>query len=81
MQSILLLTTTSIATEHLFELMRAFLPVYVLLEGVEIQQGQHLATRVVRPEGSHDFIFDGTSIAVEGEQSVSEGMKRLRYFH
>lgn len=68
MQSILLLTTTAIATEHLFELMRAFLPVYVLFEGVEIQQGQHLATRVVCPKGGHNFILDGTSIAVEGEQ-------------
>lgn len=76
MKPVLLLTATAIATEHLFELVRAFLPVYVLLEGVEIQQGQHLATRVVGPKGGHDFILDGTSISVKEEESVTEGISR-----
>lgn len=67
MQSVLLLAATAIAAEHLLELVRAFLPVYVLLEGVEIKQGQHLAACIVGPKGSHNLILDGTRITVDEE--------------
>lgn len=63
MQSILLLAATAITTEHLLELVRAFLPVYVLLERVQIKQGQHLAACVVGPEGGNDLVLDRTRIA------------------
>jgi len=39
MKSVLLLTTTTIATEHLLEFMSALLPVYILLERIKIEQG------------------------------------------
>lgn len=64
-QPVLLLAATAVTTEHLLELLGALLPVYVLLEGVQIEQRQDLATRVVRPERSNHLVLDRTGIAVE----------------
>ena len=35
----------------------------VLLEGVEVEQGQDLIPSVVGPVGSEDLLLDGTSIS------------------
>jgi len=38
-EAVLLFTSASIAAEHLLELVGALLPVDVLLEGIEIEEG------------------------------------------
>lgn len=69
-QPVLLLAATAVTAEHLLELLGAFLPVHVLLEGVEIEQRQHFATRVVRPERSNHLVLDRTRIAVEWRRTL-----------
>lgn len=62
MQAILLLAATAVATVHLLVLVRALLPVHVLLERIQIEQCQHFAARIVRPEWCDHFLLHRTGI-------------------
>lgn len=63
MQSELLFASTTITAPHLLEFVGALFPVDVLLERIEVQQGQYLATCVVRPEWGNDLFFNGTGVS------------------
>jgi len=80
-QSVLLLAPASIPAEHLLELVGALLPVDILLEGIQVEQGQHFASGVVCPEGSHHFILDGTGISEGGIKLLKmfKGMRLVTY--
>ena len=43
--------------------LRALFPVDVLFEGVEIEQGEDFAARVVGPEWRDDFFFYGAGVS------------------
>lgn len=52
-----MLATATISAEHLLIFKRAFLGMYILLEGVDVEESQHLSTRVVGPVRSKHFLL------------------------
>lgn len=65
-QSVLLLTSAAVPAIHLLVFVGALFPVHVLLEGVQVEQGEHLSASVVGPEGSHYLLFHGARVSVKG---------------
>ncbi len=63
MEPILLLATTTASTHHLLRFELAGLHVNVLLERVQVEQGQDLIPSVVGPIRSENLFLNGTSIA------------------
>ena len=68
-QSVLLLAATALAAVHLLQLVRALLPVHVLLEGIQVQQCEHLPPGIVGPERCDYLLLHWASVTRKQKQN------------
>lgn len=63
MKPVLLFAPTAVPAIHLAVFERAFFPVYVLFEGVHVEEGEDFAACVVGPKGGHYFFAHRAGVA------------------